>query len=186
MKIVIVRHGKPDVPDFEKLKACELNTWIDSYNAAGIVQKPPPVRTIEIATQCRAVVCSDFPRSTQSAAALNVKVLHSASLFREVCLPYAKWNLLRLSPYTWALLFRIFWALGYSSHGESFRSFQLRASAGAEKLKQLATEHGSVLFVGHGLINKFIAKELLSSGWKGPRSPGWKHWAFGVYSYNPD
>ena len=185
MKIVIMRHGKPDVPRFEKLKACELYTWIESYNAAGILQKQrPPVRTIEMVARCKAVVCSDFPRSTQSAAALNVKVLYSESLFREISLPYAKWNSLRFSPYVWAVFFRILWSFGYSSNGESFRSFQLRARTGAQKLKQIAREHGSVLFVGHGLINHFIAKELLSSGWQGPTSPGRKYWAFGVYTYN--
>lgn len=185
MKIVIVRHGKPDMPGFEKLKACELYKWIDSYNSAGIVQKqPPPVRTMEMVATCKAAVCSDFPRPIQSAEALNVKVLYSESLFREIILPYANWNSLRLSPYTWAVLFRILWSFGYSSNGESLRLSQLRARTGAQKLKQIAAEHGSVLFVGHGLINHFIAKELLSSGWQGPTSPGRKHWAFSVYTYD--
>lgn len=185
MKIVILRHGKPDLPVIDKLKACELHKWIESYNSAGINQNQiPPATAIEIAASCNAVVCSDLPRSIQSAGALNIKHIHfSESVFREIGLPYASRNSPRLSPILWVALFRSLWFLGYSSNGESFRSSKLRARAGTEMLKKVALEYGSVLFVGHGLINHFIAKELLSHGWQGPKSPGKRHWEFGVYQY---
>lgn len=73
--------------------------------------------------------------------------------------------------------------MGFSSNGESFRASRVRATAGAEMLKNAAVEYGSVLLVGHELINHFIAKELLITGWQGPKSPGKRHWEFGVYQY---
>lgn len=185
MKIVILRHGKPDLPAHGNLKACELHKWIESYNSAGINQNlMPPAKTIEIAASCNAVVCSDLPRSIQSVEALNLKPIHiSGSVFREMGLPYANWNSPRLSPTLWVAVFRILWFLGYSANSESFRSSRLRAKAGTEILEKTAMEQGSVLFVGHGLINHFIAKELLANGWQGPKSPGKQHWEFGVYKY---
>lgn len=185
MKIVIMRHGKPAVPVIDSLKACELPAWLEAYDSAGINQTQKPLATaVGIAAGCNSVVCSDLPRSTQSAEALNLRHIHlSDPVFREIGLPYANWNMPRLPPKVWVALFRTLWFLGYSSNGESLRSARLRARAGSEQLKKIAAEYGSVLFVGHGLINHLIAKELLTSGWQGPRSPGKRHWEFGVYQY---
>lgn len=46
---------------------------------------------------------------------------------------------------------------------------------------KLAKEYESVLFVGHGIFNRLLAKELKSLGWCGPSNPGSKYWSFGVY-----
>ncbi|WMP19050.1 hypothetical protein [Thiothrix lacustris] len=47
----------------------------------------------------------------------------------------------------------------------------------------LAEEYGSVLLVGHGIMNRLLAKELHKQGWQVELSPSSKHWAFGVYEY---
>jgi len=185
MNIVIMRHGKPVAPVIDRLKAGELPVWLEAYDSAGINQHQlPPASAIEIAAGCNAVVCSDLPRSIQTAQALNKKHIHlSDSGFREIGLPYANWNSPRLPPKIWVALFRFLWFLGYASNGESLHSARLRARVGAEMLMKAAAESGSVLFVGHGLINHLIAQELLRSGWQGPKSPGKRHWEFGVYQY---
>lgn len=156
------------------------------YNSAGINKNQTvSAQSIALAAGCNAVVCSNLPRSIQSAEALGVKhIKFSDFLFREMDLPYANWNSPRLSPYTWVAFFRLLWFLGYSANVESFRSSKLRAIAGARKLTEIAEQCESVLLIGHGLINYFIAKELLSNGWCGPRNPGKRHWEFGVYQYN--
>jgi broad specificity phosphatase PhoE len=186
MKIVLLRHGKPDMPAFGKLKASEMCQWIESYNLAGIDQELiPPTRTTEMAASCNAIVCSDLPRSVESANALKSKGEHdilSDALFREMDLPCTNWTLLRLSPTIWVVLFRILWFLGFSPRCESYYSARLRAITGAQRLKELAAEHGSVLLVGHGLLNRFLAKELLSTDWEGSASPGKQYWEFGVYT----
>ena len=168
MRIVILRHGLPDLPAEMKIRACELRQWIDIYNSAGVNKKQTVSgQSIAIAASCNVVVCSNLPRSIQSAETLGVKHIEfSDSLFREMDLPHANWNSPRFSPYTWTAFFRLLWFLGYSANVESFHSSKIRAIAGARKLAQIAEQRESVLFIGHGLINYFIAKELLSNGWR--------------------
>jgi len=38
-----------------------------------------------------------------------------------------------------------------------------------------------VILVGHGLMNRLIAKQLRYKHWQGPASPGKKYWKYGVY-----
>ncbi len=185
MRIVLLRHGKPDVPKLGKLRASEICQWIESYNSAGLkIGNSPSRKAIEIANDCNAIVCSDLPRSVESARALGIKeVNHVESMFREMGLPYANFPSPKLSLNTWAVIFRVLWFLGYSSNGESLREAKLRASNGASRLKEIAENNRSVLLVGHGFVNRFIAKELLSNGWQGPVNPGKRYWEFGVYEY---
>ncbi len=181
MKIVLLRHGKPKVEFAGQVKACELHSWITAYNLSGINGKPP-LKSIEMAQNCNAIICSDLPRSIQSATALGIdKILMIDSLFSEAGLPYPQWNSPRLPIKVWAILFRIFWFLGYSSNAESLRSAKQRARLAANKLIKMATEYESVLLVGHGFINRFIANALISSGWQGAVYSGNKYWAFEVY-----
>ena len=74
MKIVLLRHAKPDIPEFGKLRASEIRRWIESYNSAGIMKDHQPLReAVEIANNCNAIVCSDLSRSVESAEALRIK-----------------------------------------------------------------------------------------------------------------
>ncbi|WP_181373306.1 hypothetical protein [Massilia glaciei] len=40
---------------------------------------------------------------------------------------------------------------------------------------------GPVLLVGHGIMNRLIAKGLLALGWHGTASPGGRHWQAGTF-----
>ncbi|RDH90148.1 MAG: hypothetical protein DIZ77_14085 [endosymbiont of Seepiophila jonesi] len=146
------------------------------------VTKRPSVKAVEIAVGCNAVVCSDLPRSIESAEMLGVEVVDfEASIFREMELPSANWPSPKLPLNVWAVLFRVLWFLGYSSNGESLREARLRALSGASRLEAIAEKHGSVILIGHGFLNRSIAKALLKSGWAGPLDPGKNYWGFGVY-----
>jgi len=35
--------------------------------------------------------------------------------------------------------------------------------------------------MGHGIMNALIGKELIRSGWAGPKRPSHRYWHFGVY-----
>jgi hypothetical protein len=37
------------------------------------------------------------------------------------------------------------------------------------------------MLIGHGIINRLLAKKLRSSGWKGPKNPGNNYWEYAVY-----
>ena len=185
VRIVLMRHGRPDVPELGNLRMSEFHQWIALYNSAGLRSDHMPSKAaIEIANNCDAVVCSDLPRSVESTRALGVKEVDCIdAMFREMGLPYSSFPSPKLPPMAWVALFRVFFFLGYSSNGESFDEAKLRALHGSINLKKIAADRGSVLLVGHGFINRFIAKEFLSSGWQGPSNPGTRYWEFGVYEY---
>ena len=184
MEIILLRHGKPIIPSLHKIKAFSFLQWIESYNDSGLcpTSKPSP-KLLTLANKTNAVICSQLPRSLQSAEALNINdITLSHSWFNEAGLPSANWRTFKLSPTTWVVIFRILWLFGYSNNSESYKEAKIRAQNSAQKLIELAKEHKSVLFVGHGIYNKLLANELKSLGWSGPGNPGSKHWSFGVYN----
>jgi len=186
MKIVLIRHGKPNLGDTGKIKSIEIGQWIESYNAAKIdVECQPKKEALEIAKSCNRVVCSDLSRSIESANILGVKKIHHIErVFREAELPYAPFPFIKLEPNLWAIIFRVLWFCGLKSNSESLAEARIRAAIGVRKLKEIAENKGSVIFIGHGLMNRFIAKALLSSGWVSLNRSGGKYWEFGVYEYS--
>lgn len=89
----------------------------------------------------------------------------------EAHLPYPDWGLPFLPSRFWRLVFRGAWFLGFSSHTEPVGESTERARAAADRLIALAEEHGSVLLMGHKIMNALIARELRRRGWKGPMFP---------------
>lgn len=190
MKIVLLRHGEPEIDLSNMLKmkcsANELKPLIRAYTDSGLnKQKEPPSEAVCVSKSCRSVVCSDLPRSIESAKALALpKIDLVDSVFRESDLPHANWRYPKLTLLTWLLFFRALWFLGYSNNGEPISTAKQRAQIAFVKLKQMADEHGSVMLIGHGIVNRLVAKKLRSNGWQGPKNPGNNYWEFGVYEYN--
>lgn len=186
MEIVIIRHGKPKIEPRGSVTAWGFGQWVDAYNKTGIddTHAPSP-SAVSIAKVCSAVVCSNLPRSIESAKALGVKNIEVQDpLFRECEMPHADWLYPKLSVLGWSVVFRILQMLGYSSNAESFKEARERANLCALRLSDLARKHESVLFVGHGSLNWLISKKLLRMGWVGPKNAGRRYWEYGVYRYN--
>ncbi|MFJ5445594.1 histidine phosphatase family protein [Methylobacillus methanolivorans] len=183
MQIVLMRHGKPKVDKHYRLNAAEFGVWVEQYNAAGIdTGFQPPQEAIAQANQCAFTVCSNLERSLESARLLGIKRigLHS-SIFREMDIPNAAWRFPTLSLQTWLIFFRLAWALGYSGKTESFKSAKERAHSCAIHLANLASTHGTVLFVGHGSLNWFVAKYLKQMGWLSDEKPPRKYWEYSIF-----
>lgn len=187
MNIVLLRHGMPKIEKTLRMSAREFGLWVSAYNAAGIDNSSwPPPDAIQQANQCAVVVCSDLPRSLESAQALGVTDIHLCEpIFREMEMPYAKLAFPRLSPGLWSVLFRLAWLAGYSANAESFKEARKRARDCAKRLVELASRHGTVLLVGHGSLNWFIARYLAKWGWSAAGKPPRKYWQYGVYRYRP-
>lgn len=182
MEIILLRHGKPDFSAAKKVTIAELHQMIAAYNLSGVTQ-PAPDASVQMAQSCDYIVCSDLPRSIQSAQLLGLEQIHRSELiFREADLPVSVWPSPRMSVYFWFALFRIIWFFGHRAGGESIVETRSRAASGMRELSQLAKQHGRVLFVGHGVLNQFIAKELLSYGWRGPKRPARHHWGYSRYT----
>ncbi len=183
MKIVLLRHGRTSLPPWPWIPACELGRWIDAYNASGTRDNAPPAAARGAADQCTLIVTSDLLRSVESGRVLGSRTpMISNGLFREAGLPYGSAVFIRMPPSVWAVLFRFLWSFGFKTNGESLQAFRERAQSAAMLLISLARKHDSVLLVGHGLVNSYIARELLSAGWHGPGRTKIRHWGFTEYT----
>jgi len=190
MKIILLRHGKPKV-DLNSLlkKSCSssfLGKLVKSYELSGISEDNEVTKEIiNLVATCNILVHSDLPRSIESAKALGINNIRHCcnAIFREPNLPYANWKYPKLPILVWFLFFRVMWQFGYSNNAESIKKAKENAASGARILQEYSKVHGTVILVGHGVVNRFIAKELLSIGWDGPKIPSNKYWSYGVYSY---
>jgi broad specificity phosphatase PhoE len=142
-----------------------MESWIAEYNLAEIITEQIPEAAGAVCHKAQVVLCSSSPRACSSAAALRCTPDRIDDLFLEAQLPTVKWRWPKLSPYYWTALFRMAWFAGYSKDVESCRHAQKRAMAAANVLLQY-TVQGDVLLIAHGMINRFIARELAKNGWQ--------------------
>jgi broad specificity phosphatase PhoE len=165
MQIILLRHAEPDLSKWQKIHSSEMSEWINLYNLVG-VKKELNFFHQQNALKQNFVVCSNLNRSIHSAKLMGCQSPDLVdAMFREAELPEIKVPIIKLNPNIWAFIFRIFWFAGVSVDIESLSAFKKRVSLAAEKLAQLADKHDSVLFVGHGIMNRFLEKELISKGW---------------------
>jgi broad specificity phosphatase PhoE len=181
MQIILLRHGKPAVELSGRARAKDLASIAKAYDASGIIDRPQPETLAEL-RHANYVVCSDLPRSVESAHALGFGHLHVAdSLFRESALPHFDSSSIELPITAWVMVCRLLWLAGFSQNGEAYSVAKCRARQAANRLIDLAEAHGNVLLVGHGLMNFLIAQQLRANGWRGPAKPGKRFWEYGVY-----
>ena len=183
MEITLLRHGRPELISNSSISARELSDWIAQYNKSGISTiESPSEECIRCAEGAGIIVSSTLTRSIKSAELLHTDQKRiSDRIFAEAGLPFAEWSKIKLTPKYWAVFFRALWFFGYSNNSESYTESKERAAQASQKLVEHAIMHHSVLFVGHGIFNRLIAKQLKEQGWFGPRNPGSNYWEFGTY-----
>lgn len=181
MQIALIRHGRPKV-DFSLGTARHLD-WVEAYDLAGLdPDLPPPARVRELGATSDYALSSNLPRAIESLRALGREEPAPAdSLFREVGLRGLPVSPIRLDPRVRASLAHFGWSFGWSHPTESALGLHRRASAASRKLSELAAAHRSVLLLGHGYFNIFIAWRLLAAGWRGPVWPTGTYWSAAVY-----
>lgn len=182
MQIILMRHGKPELSPSSWISAAEMKTWIERYDHASIESSDAPPACLTLADPSTTVITSTLPRAQSSAAALGITAYEPDEIFCEAGLPFAPWQFLRLPPHMWALLFRVCWLLGYSRGSESRQEAEQRARKGAEKLVAIAEQKGAVLLIGHGIMNRLIARQLLSMGWSASSTTGGSYWNTRIYT----
>ena len=181
MKITLVRHGKTSISLKGIARMDEAEYRVEMYNRATIIDKPTD-EIIKVMSGYKYIVCSDLIRSIDSAKALGYQVINlSDERFREADLPYFTSGKLKMPIKCWIFLYRFMSVFGFSLNGESLSMVKSRARIAALELISIAKVHGSVLFVGHSLINRFIAKELLSMSWVGPGRIDTRYWGYDEY-----
>ena len=180
MKIILMRHGKPLLTQTDWVAPVEMERWIEHYNLSMVETHGIPINSLKLANSVSCIVASTAARTLSSVQALGYTASVADAVFCEAQLPFALWRFPRLSPFVWVAFFRLLWFFGYSQNSESIQITKTRAKAAAHKLISLA-EKGSVLLVGHGIMNHLIAKELIALGWGSSMRQGSKYWSANVY-----
>ena len=184
MEIYIMRHGEPNVLKLlNKINSNEFLECLKIYNTCGLLDASiPNDAMIEQFKDFGAIVTSDLKRSIDSAALISSQnSLIIDPMFREIDDSFISIPIVKLRPKTWGNIFILLWLIGMFELKKAFREGKIRARHCAEKLVRLAEEHEKVLFVGHGFINTYIARELKALGWSGPKLPSKRYWDYGVY-----
>lgn len=173
MRIVLIRHGRPDINRDRRISPRELSTWLAEYRLANVTSSPAG-RAIEAATSSELIVCSQLVRSIDSAKMLGVDSHIKESLFDEVGLPSfsSKYPLMRAG--TLSVIARFLWHIGFNTGCESKREAKVRAQSCASRLHELASLHNSVALVGHGMMNILIAQRLRRIGWSSSVAMPWQ------------
>jgi broad specificity phosphatase PhoE len=183
VKIVLMRHGRPELRAELPIYAREFKGWVSRYDHAPLARDSTPTgEAISFARAASTVFCSSLLRSSMSAEMLNKNAtLNADEGLVEAGIPYSEWGVIKLPPKYWAVLFRLFWFLGYSNHSESYSDAKSRAILAAAKLAHHSEVSGPVLYVGHGIFNRLVAKELKKLGWSGPGNISSNYWGCSVY-----
>ncbi len=181
MKIILMRHGEPLLAHTGWITAAQMGRWIEQYNQAVVAADSAPPINVSLASAVTTIVVSTTPRAVSSAAALGCDAAIADALFCEAQLPFAQWRFLRLPAVVWTAFFRLLWFCGYSCGADSIQTTKVRAKAAAQKLMALA-EKGPVLLVGHGIMNRLIARELVATDWVATANLKNSYWSATIYS----
>jgi broad specificity phosphatase PhoE len=187
MRIVLVRHGKPGDVSVAAIVGHDIGRWVRHYDAAGITREvAPPAIVCDLASSAGCVLASSVRRARESAAWIAAsKDVRIDPELREAALPESLGVSLRLSPGTWVVLARIVWWLNWCASDETIATTRRRAGRVADHLAALADEYGSVMAVGHGMFNRFVARQLRRRGWRGPKTLPRVYWSVAQFDRAP-
>ncbi|TWI50508.1 hypothetical protein IQ22_03902 [Pseudomonas duriflava] len=113
MEIILMRHGKPLLKKHSVIASQEMVQWVKDYNLSEIGNDVVPPETISLVSKAGLIATSTSPRALTSLKTLGVVPFIKDSVFCEAELPVLIFPLLRLSPFTWAFVFRILWLCGH-------------------------------------------------------------------------
>lgn len=178
-----MRHGKPVLPSTGWIGAAEMGAWIRCYDLSEVAADGLPDASVALAASASCVVASAAPRALTSAHMLGRRPELTDAIYCEAQLPYAGWRFPRLPPALWAGFFRLLWFCGYARQAESIRATRTRAKEAADRLVSMAAD-GPVLLVGHGIMNRLIAGELVGRGWSALGKHNSGHWGASEYVLN--
>jgi broad specificity phosphatase PhoE len=185
MRIVLVRHGRPDLTADARqpIAGTRLGEWCRGYDAVGIAPASLPPESLRKTTaSAGCIVTSDLRRAVESARLLaGPKAVQFDPDLREVGFPERLDAPLRLSPGAWVAIARAVWLFDGCECEESRRVVRTRAARLVDRLSDLALAHDSVVAVGHGWFNLFVGRELRRRHWRGPRLAPRGYWACAAY-----
>lgn len=177
-----MRHGKPTYTGSPKVTCDEMADWIAQYNLSDTGDDMPPGSSKLMASKASLIISSTLPRALSSLRAIGCEPDIIDNVFREADLPLIRIHGVKLPPTYWIVFFRIMWLCGISNRVESLRMTKKRAFKAANILITHAEKsNGTVLLMGHGVMNRLIARELISLGCIKDCCQGRGHWNVSIY-----
>lgn len=168
LRIILIRHGRPDIEVAPRASHREFRVYIDAYEDAGLdPNSAPPDELQDLVGELAAVFTSDRKRAHDSARALAPHAeLIVDPLFVEAPLASPPIPILRMRVPKWAVVARILWHAGYHPEIENYRRAKHRAGEAAKILVARARQDGAAALVAHGYFNLLIGRELRQRGFE--------------------
>jgi len=183
-RIILIRHGQPDIPVAPRASHGEFRNYIDAYEQSGLdPQSVPPEELQDLVGELTAVFTSGKKRADESARVLapNAELI-ADPLFSEAPLAAPRIPLLKMRVPKWAVVARIFWHAGHHPEIENYRRARRRASEAAEILIARAHDDGDAALVAHGYFNFLIGRELRRRGFAKSGSHRARFWNAVIYT----
>lgn len=159
-RIYIYRHASVAFENSARIPAATFRTAVERYDTAPIAPFDPP----QPIPHCDFVIASSLSRSCDTALNLFGVIDVSDPLFREAELPDIPPWPIRAKPTTLFAIARILWMFGRGKKCESKATFNARVVRAVDFLLRAARDHGTIGFIGHGLLNRYLVKALLNTG----------------------
>jgi broad specificity phosphatase PhoE len=182
-RIILIRHGQPDLPLAPRASHREFGAYIDAYEAAGLDPLSlPPSEIADLVKELTFVFTSGKPRAHDSARALAPHAeLVADALFVEAPLASPRIPLIRMRVPKWAVMARLLWHAGYHPAIENYTLARSRAIKAADILVSKVKDGGAVALVAHGYFNAMIGRQLRRRGWKRSGSHRVHYWNAVIY-----
>jgi broad specificity phosphatase PhoE len=163
-RIIIARHGRPNLSREVKITSKEYGEWWKQYDASGLhPDERVPASLVEAAKGAAHVYSSTLPRAIETAKQVvqGARDVPQDALFVEAHLPPPPIPGIKLRPGTWGGISRAFWICGYTKGGkfESHFATWKRVHQIADRLIEM-TEDGNVVLCAHGYLNWMIYRCL--------------------------
>jgi broad specificity phosphatase PhoE len=186
MEIRLIRHGKPrfweSYEPYTLISGARVESALIEYNGSGLMSgSRPPRGALEAAEGAAVAFCSGLRRAAETASALNIscRVIEDP-IFAEPVVPHGFWKRVTLPLALWVAISEFIWSLGYSLNCEPAAKARARAERAAALLISSAERNGTVLLVGHSMMNGMIFRALRKRKWRSRRPFDGKFWACNV------
>lgn len=188
MRIVLIRHGQPQIELSPRTGHAGFSDYIDAYEEAGLAPSSlPPEELRDLLKELDHVFSSNRPRSLESAKRLAPHAaLTMDPLFAEAPLASPRFPFLRMKVPKWAVMSRILWHAGFHPEIENPRQARRRAAAAADILIARARLTGASALVAHGYFNWMIGRQLRKRGFQRTGTHQARYWNTVLYEDKND
>lgn len=161
--IILIRHGRPDLPH----KAPPLPEYLDTYDQATIdMSLPPPEALLALTRFIDVWFCSPLPRARHS---LEMVSPHARplfdDLFKEAPLPRRPKPTFVPLP-IWLAYLRGRWMQGRIAASEPIEECLARSQKAVDTMLSSIPDDTEGALMGHGFFNHLLAQALMDRGWR--------------------